>query len=32
MQGYHFETLPALFSHKELHAVVFGDAQSEVLR
>ncbi len=31
-QGYHFEALPAPFSREELHAVVFGDAQSEVLR
>ena len=23
-QGYHFPTLPAPFSHEELHAVVFG--------
>jgi hypothetical protein len=23
-QGYHFQTLPAFFSHEELHAVVFG--------
>lgn len=22
--GYHFETLPALFTREELHAVVFG--------
>ena len=31
-QGYHFEMLPASFSREELHAVVFGDDQGEVLK
>ncbi len=31
-QGYHFEMLPAPFSREELHAVVFGDDQGEVLK
>jgi CheY-like chemotaxis protein len=31
-QGYHFPMLPAPFTRKELHAVVFGDAQGEVLK
>ena len=31
-QGDHFPTLPAPFSCEELHAVVFGDAQGNVLK
>jgi CheY-like chemotaxis protein len=31
-QGYHFPMLPAPFTSEELHAVVFGDAQGEVLK
>jgi len=31
-QGYHFEVLPAPFSREELHAVVFGDEQGEILK
>jgi len=31
-QGYHFPTLPAPFTPEELYAVVFGDAQEEVLK
>ncbi len=31
-QGYHFPMLPAPFTREELHAVVFGDAQGEVLK
>jgi hypothetical protein len=30
--GYHFWTLPAPFSHEELHTVMFDDAQGEVLK
>jgi CheY-like chemotaxis protein len=31
-QGYHFPMLAAPFSTEELYAVVFGDAQGEVLK
>jgi hypothetical protein len=31
-QGYPFQTLPAPFSHEELHAVMFGDAHGKVLK
>ena len=31
-QGHRFPTLPAPFRREELHAVVFGDAQGEVLK
>ena len=31
-QGYHFPMLPAPFTSEELHAVVFCDAQGEVLK
>ncbi len=31
-QGYHFPMLPAPFTREELHAVVFGNAQDEVLK
>ena len=31
-QGYHFPMLPAPFTCEELHAVIFGDPEGEVLK
>ena len=31
-QGYHFPTLPAPFTRQESHAVVFGDAEGEIVQ